>query len=398
MAFLPAAAGPANIHEAPLIYLDNNATTRPAQEVVETMLPCLREHWGNASSTHGMGRMPEGALVQARSQVAALLGCQPAEVVFNSGGTEGINHALRGVFEAFPAKRHLVTTAVEHSALRAVAGWLQRQGVEVTEVGVDPEGSLDLEGLRRAVRPDTALVSVMAVNNETGVIFPVMDVAGLAKERGALLHVDAVQAAGKVPLAPLAAVAELLNISAHKFHGPKGAGALYVRRGVRPRPLMLGGHQERDRRGGTENVPALVGLGMAAELAAARLPDMERVRGLRDRLEAGILAAIPEVRIHGAGAGRIANTSLLGFAGLEGEALLLRLDQHGICVSTGSACTTGQKEPSHVLRAMGIPADSARGTVRLSLSRETTEREIEEVLAVLPGIVQELRNLGALAR
>ncbi len=381
-----------------MIYLDNNATTRPAPEVVDAMLPYLREHWGNASSAHGMGRMPEGALVQARSQVANFLGCQPAEVVFNSGGTEGINHALRGVFEAFPAKRHLVTTAVEHSALRSVAAWLQRQGVEVTDVGVDTEGELDLEALRRALRPDTALVSVMAVNNETGVVLPITEVAALAKERGALLHVDAVQAAGKVPLGPLVAAAGLLNISAHKFHGPKGAGALYVRRGLRPRTLMLGGHQERERRGGTENVPAIVGMGAAAELASACLPEVERVRDLRDRLEEGVLAAIHEVRVHGAGAPRIANTSLLGFAGLEGEALLLKLDQQGICVSTGSACTTGQKEPSHVLRAMGVPVDHARGTIRLSLSRETTGEEIEEVLAVLPRIVQELRNLGALAR
>jgi cysteine desulfurase len=381
-----------------LIYLDNNATTRPAAEVVDAMLPYLREHWGNASSAHGMGRMPEGALVQARSQMAAFLGCQPAEVVFNGGGTEGINHALRGVFEAFPAKRHLVTSAVEHSALRAVATWLQRQGVEVTEVGVDSEGNLDLEALRQALRPDTALVSVMAANNETGVVFPIAEVAALAKARGALLHVDAVQAAGKVPLAPLVAVADLLNLSGHKFHGPKGAGALYIRRGLRPRPLMLGGHQERERRGGTENVPALVGLGAAAELAASHLPDMERVCALRDRLEEGILAGIPEVRVHGAGAPRIANTSLLGFAGLEGEALLLRLDQRGICVSTGSACTTGQREPSHVLRAMGVPAGPARGTIRISLSRETTGEEIEAMLAVLPGIVQELRSLGALAR
>ena len=381
-----------------MIYLDNNATTRPAPEVVEAMLPYLREHWGNASSAHPMGRMPEGALVQARAQVAVLLGCQPAEVVFNSGGTEGINHALRGVLEAFPGQRHLVTTSVEHSALRAVSGWLRRQGVEVTEVGVDPEGLLRLEQLRQVIRPDTAVVSVMAVNNESGVIFPIEEVAALVKERGSLLHVDAVQAAGKLPLEPLVAVADLLNLSGHKIHGPKGAGALYIRRGLRPKPLMLGGHQERDRRGGTENVPALVGLGVAAERARAHLPDMDRVRALLDRLEGTLLHAVPGLRVIGSGAPRVATTSLLSFRDLEGEALLLKLGERGICVSTGSACTTGQKEPSHVLQAMQVPGEFARGTIRISLSRETTEQEIEETERILPQVVQALRNLGALGR
>lgn len=381
-----------------MIYLDNNATTRPSSQVVEAMLPYLREHWGNASSAHGMGRLPEGALVQARAQVAAFLGCQPAEVVFNSGGTEGINHAIRGMFEALPGKRHLVTTAVEHSALRAVSSWLYRQGVEVTEVGVDLDGRLDLEGLRKAIRQDTALVSVMAVNNESGVVFPIEEVAALAKERGSLLHVDAVQAAGKLPLAPLVAAADLLNISAHKFHGPKGAGALYVRRGVRPKPLVLGGHQERDRRGGTENIPALVGMGLAAEEAITHVKGMERLRGLRDRLESDLLAVIPDLLVIGARSPRSANTSLLSFRDVEGEALLLRLGERGICVSTGSACTTGQKEPSHVLRAMRVPLPFAQGTIRISLSRETTEREIDEVADILPTLVKTLRGLGTLGR
>ncbi|HQL48923.1 MAG TPA: aminotransferase class V-fold PLP-dependent enzyme [Holophaga sp.] len=382
----------------PVIYLDNNATTRPAPEVVEALLPWLREQYGNPSSSHVLGLQAEGALVQARAQVAALLGGQPAEIAFTSGGTEALNHALRGAAEAFPAKRHLVTTAVEHSAVRALAGWLQRQGFEITVLGVDGEGRLDLAELEAALRPDTLMVALMAANNETGVRFPVAEAAVRARRAGALVAVDAVQAVGKVPVDVAAWGADLVAFSGHKFHGPKGVGGLWIRRGVRLRPFLVGGEQERGRRGGTENLPGIVGLGKAAELALAHLPDQERVADLRDRLESLLREALPDLRIHGGGAERLPNTSLLALPDVEGEALQLRLSQRGICVSTGSACTTGRPEPSHVLQAMGVPPDLARGTVRLSLGRETTAGEVEAVAIALPQVVQELRASGSMAR
>ena len=385
-----------------MIYLDNNATTPMATEVLEAMLPYFREHFGNASSAHVLGRRPEGALVQAREQLAALFGCQSAELVFNSGGTEGLNHAFRGVFEAFPAKRHFVITAVEHPSILALADWLRRQGAEVTSIGGDLEGRLDLAQLKAALRSDTALVSVMAANNETGVIFPLEDVAAIVKEQGILLHVDAVQAAGKMPFDVARLGLDLANISAHKFGGPKGAGALFIRRGLRLKPFMVGGHQERDRRGGTENVPGIVGMGMAAERARNHAMnhamDTDEVRHWRDRLEHSLLSSVPGMRVNGSGAERLANTSLLSFKDIEGEALLLKLNEQGICVSTGSACTTGQKEPSHVLRAMGVPAEYARGTIRISLGFETTADEIERVIMLVPEVVLALRSSGPMAR
>ena len=373
-----------------LIYLDNNATTRTDPAVVEAMLPWFSERYGNASSAHTLGHLSDGAVAHAREQVAALLKVQAVEIVFNSGGTEGLNHALRGVFEAFPAKRHLVTTAVEHTAHLGICEWLRRTGVEITVLGVDAEGRLDLAALEAAIRPDTALVSVMAANNETGVMFPLEEIARRVKAKGALLHVDAVQAAGKVPLDLAELPIDLLTVSGHKFHGPKGVGALFIRRGLRIKPLFPG-HQERGRRGGTENIPALVGMGKAAELAAARLPAMAGVAALRDRLEATILA-IPGTRIHGGASPRLPNTCLAGFAGLEGEALLLKLGGRGVCVSTGSACATGETEPSHVLRAMAVPEAYIKSTIRFSLSSETTEAEIETVVGMLPGLVAELRR------
>jgi len=381
-----------------LVYLDNNATTQMAPEVLEAMLPFFREHYGNPSSAHVLGLLSEGALVQARDQVAALLSCQAAEVVFNGGGTEGLNHAFRGVFEAFPRKRHFVTTAVEHSAVMTLVEWLRQQGAEVTVLPVDGAGRLDLAGLEAAIRPDTAMVSVMAANNETGVCFPSPEIAAIVKAKGALFHVDATQAVGKIPVDLTALPTDLLNLSAHKFHGPKGVGALFIRRGLRLKPFMLGGHQERGRRGGTENLPAIVGLGKAAELARGELPGMARVQNLRDELEDRLRGALPEIRVHGAGTPRLPNTSFIGFPGLEGEALLLRLSQRGICVSTGSACTTGQKEASHVLRAMGVEHALALGTLRLSLSRYTTEAEIAQVGELLPGLVRELRDTGPMTR
>jgi cysteine desulfurase len=374
------------------VYLDNNATTRLAPEALEAMLPYLGDQYGNAGSAHTLGRLSEGALVVARERVSALLGCAPAELVFNGGGTEGINHAFRGVFEAFPLKRHLVTTAVEHSAVLAMADWLRKQGADVTILGVDGEGRLDLAELEASLRPDTALVSVMAANNETGVLFPLEDVARIVKARGVLLHVDGTQALGKVPVDLSRLPVDLFNFSGHKFHGPKGTGGLFLRRGLRLRPALIGGGQERGRRGGTENVPGLVGLGVAAELAQAHLVDAGSVRALRDRLEAFVLARVPGTRVNGAGAPRVPNTSMISFDGVEGEAILLRLDEAGICVSTGSACTTGQKEASHVLRAMGVPAAGALGTVRFSLSRFTTPEDLDQVEACLPGVVEGLRR------
>lgn len=377
-----------------LIYLDHNATTALDPEAFEAMRPWFTERFGNASSAYALGHLSDGAVVAAREQVAALVGCTPAEIVFTSGGTESLNHAFRGVWEAFPAKRHLVTTAVEHPAVRALVAWWKAQGGEAADVGVDGEGRLDLAALETAVRPDTALVAVMAANNESGVRFPVEDAARIAKAKGALFLVDATQAMGKVPVDAAAWGADLLSLSGHKFHGPKGTGLLMIRRGVRLKPLMLGGSQERGRRGGTENVPGIVGLGKAAERALARLPEMDRVRGLRDALEVRILAEIPEVRIHGAGADRLPNTSLVGFAGVEGEAVQLKLAERGICVSTGSACSTGMREPSHVLRAMQVPAPYARGTVRFSLGLGTTEAQITTVAELLPGLVSDLRGIS----
>lgn len=380
------------------VYLDYNATTPCAPEVVEAMLPWFAERFGNAGSAHALGHLSVGAVVAAREQVAALLGADPAEIVFNGCGTEGLNHAFRGVLEAFPGRRHVVTTAVEHSAVHALVAWLRHQGAEVTVLGVDGQGRLDLAEAEAILRPDTALFSAMAANNETGVLFPVAELAALARSKGVLFHCDATQALGKVPVDVRAWGADLLNLSAHKFQGPKGVGALFIRRGVRLKPFLVGGGQERGRRGGTENVPGLVGLGRAAALAAARLPEMARVEALRDRLEAALLASIPEVRVEGSGAPRLPNTSLLSFRGLEGEALLLRLNQAGFCVSTGSACSTGQREPSHVLRAMQVPPDYARGTIRVTLGHPTTDREVDGFLQVVPGLVAELRSLEAFSR
>ena len=302
------------------VYLDNNATTQLAPEALEAMLPYLREQYGNAGSAHLLGRLAEGAVAHARHQVAALLGCQEAELVFNSGGTEGLNHAIRGVFEAQPGKRHFITTAVEHSAVLAIADWLKERGVEVTLLGVDPEGRLDLGELEAALRPDTALVSVMAANNESGVLFPLEEAGRIARAKGVLFHVDGTQAVGKVPIDLSRLPVDLFNFSAHKLHGPKGAGALFVRRGLRVRPFMVGGGQERGRRGGTENVPGVVGLGKAAELAAAHLPVMDgQVRALRDRLEARILERVSEARVNGAGAGRVPNTAFIELPGHRGR-------------------------------------------------------------------------------
>jgi cysteine desulfurase len=381
--------------QAPVYYLDNNATTRLAPEVFAAMAPFLTEFWGNPSSAYRFGKEIARHVETARAQVAALIGADPAEIVFTSGGTESSNAAIHSALALQPQRRHLVTTAVEHPATLRCCQQLQRQGCEVTYLPVDADGRLDLGALEQALRPDTALVSVMWANNETGVIFPVEAVAAVCRARGVLFHTDAVQAAGKVSLDARAAGPDYLSLSAHKIYAPKGVGLLYVRQGAPYHPFVVGGHQERDRRGGTENVAGLVGFGRAAELVRGSLAtESARVRGLRDRLEEQILARIPQTRRSGAPEPRLPNTSNLAFEPVEAEALLLRLDQAGICASSGSACATGSAEPSHVLRAMGFSLIRARSCLRFSLGRYTTPAEVDFLLERLPGMAAQLRGMS----
>jgi len=332
---------------------------------------------------------------RAREQVAGILGAEPTEILFVSCGSESDNTAIRGVLEANPDKRHVISTRVEHPAVLSLCNHLRKRGYEVTLLGVDGDGRLDLGELRDALRPDTALVSVMYANNETGVIFPVEEIGQIVKAHGAAFHVDAVQAVGKLPLDMKRSAIDLLSLSGHKLHAPKGVGVLYIRKGVRLVPLVIGGHQERNRRGGTENVASIVGLGRACELAQAALgEENDRVRRLRDKLEDGILRSIPNVRVNGDREHRLPNTTSVSFEYIEGEAILLLLDQLGICASSGSACTSGSLEPSHVLRAMGVPFTAAHGSIRFSLSRYNTEEEIDYVLAHLPPLIERLRDIS----
>jgi len=382
------------------IYFDNNATTQVAPEVFEAMRPYLTELYGNPSSIHRFGSQVGQKINEARAQVAALIGAaDPVEVIFTSCGTEGDNAAIRVVLEARPDKRHIVTTQVEHQAVLGLCQHLEKKGYRVTWLGVGRDGMLDLDELRGALTDDTALVSIMAANNETGVIFPTEKIAEIVKAKGIPFHVDAVQAAGRLPLDMRALPVDLLTISAHKFHGPKGVGALYIRRGITFPPFIIGGHQERNRRAGTENVAGIVGMGKAAEIALARLAeDSERIGKLRDRFEESLLRSYPESRVNGQRQNRLPNTSNVSFRYLEGESILVLLDQQGICASTGSACTAGSAEPSHVLRAMGVAAEWLQGTVRFSLGRFNTEKEVEVVNQTLPLIVQRLRGLSALGK
>ena len=369
-----------------VIYLDNNATTRVAPEVVEAMMPAFGPLYGNASSMHTFGGQMGHYIQKAREQVAGILNADPEEIVFTSCGSESDNSAWYSATETQPEKRHVITTKVEHSAVLAYGHYLEDKGYEVTWLGVDDKGRLDLEELDRAIRPDTALVSMMFANNETGTVFPIADVARIVKSHGVQLHVDAVQAVGKEIIDLKKLPIDYLALSGHKLHAPKGIGALYIRRGTRFRPYLKGGHQERGRRAGTENVPYIIGLGKACELAAANMEkERTQVAALRDRLQAGLLAAIPHCKIN------------ISFEGVEGEALLLQLDQYGICASSGSACTSGSLEPSHVLRAMGVPFNYAHGSVRFSLSRYNTEAEIDRVIEVMPNIVSELRKISPFA-
>lgn len=379
----------------PTIYLDNNATTKVAEEVLEVMLPYLREYYGNPSSMHTFGGQVARTVKAARERVAALLGAEPSEIIFTSCGSEGDNTAIRAALTTQPQKKHIVTTLVEHPAVLNLCKRLEKEGYSVTYLPVDGKGQLDLNALKTSLTDNTALVSVMCANNETGTIFPIERIGQIVKERGILFHVDAVQAVGKIPMNMKESTVDFLVLSGHKLHGPKGIGALYVRKGVRFRPLIFGGHQERGRRGGTENVPAIVGLGKAAELAIQHVEEeVTRVRELRDRLEQGLLSRIPHSQLNGHPAIRLPNTTNIGFKYIEGEAILLSLDRYGICASSGSACSSGSLEPSHVLRAMGLPYTILHGSIRFSLSRYTTAAEINQVLEVMPRIVERLRAIS----
>ncbi len=379
------------------IYLDNNATTRVDPRVVETMLPYFTEQFGNPSSMHAFGAKVGGAVREARERVQALLGAQhDHEIVFTSGGTESDNAALLAALDMNPARDEIVTSAVEHPAILSLCEHLTKtRGTQVHMIGVDRQGRLDIDAYKKALSDKTAIASIMWANNETGTINPVIDLAELAKGAGALFHTDAVQAVGKVPIDLKWTPIDMLSLSGHKLHGPKGIGALYVKRGVRFKSLMKGGHQERGRRAGTENVPGIVGLGTAAKLALDTLAeDTARMSRLRDRLEKGLLQRIGSCFVTGDPMSRLPNTCNIAFEFIEGEAILLLLNREGIAASSGSACTSGSLEPSHVMRAMRVPQTAAHGATRFSFSRENTEEDVDHVLAVLPGIVEKLRELS----
>lgn len=381
-----------------IIYLDNNATTRVAPEVFEAMEPYLTEAYGNPSSAHTFGRRMRARVERAREQVADLLGANEAnEIVFTSCGSEADNWAIRGVLEQHPRKRHIVTTRVEHEAVRNLCERLEQSGYEVTWLDVDGEGRLELESLRAALRPDTALVSVMLANNETGVLFPVAEIASIVREASeAVVHVDGVQAVGKIPINLRELGVDLFALSGHKLHAPKGVGALYVRSGLNLAPFIIGGGQEHGRRAGTEAVPYIVALGRACELAQASGDEQRTIRGLRDRLEDTILSTIPNTRLNGTPdrERRLPNTANISFEYIEGESILAHLDEAGICVSTGSACNAESHVSSAVLRAMNVPYTAAQGSIRFSLGRYNTEREIEETLRQLPGIINRLAEMS----
>ncbi len=381
-----------------IVYLDNNATTKPAPEVVAAMLPYLTEWYGNPSSVHRFGQRARQGIDEARAQVAALLGCADAELLFTGGGTEAVNTAVRGLLSARAPRKRIVTTTVEHSATRELCQQLAKEGAELVEIGVDQQGRLDVDRLGDAITDDAALVTMMWANNETGVLFPAAEIAELCRAKRVPFHCDATQAIGKIPVNVTKLGMDAVSFASHKFHGPKGVGGLYVRRGLRFRPLMIGGPQERGRRGGTENVPGLVGMGKAAELAHAALPEMSRVNALRDRLEREILARIKDAHVNGSIDNRLPNTTNIGFARLEAEAILLLLSEQGICASAGAACSSGSLEPSHVLRAMRIDERIAHGAVRFSLSRDTTDAEIDRALDALPPIIERLRAVLPVAR
>lgn len=378
-----------------VIYMDNNATTKVDQAVLEEMLPYFDRWYGNPSSMHSFGGLVSKKVQQARQRISELLGCQPDELIFTSGGTESDNTAIRGTLAAYPRKRKIITTRVEHPAILSPCRQLEQNGYEIYELSVDREGRLNLDELAEALDDNTALVTIMYANNETGVIFPIEEIGALCRARGVPFHTDAVQAVGKIPIHLKNSTVDMLSLSGHKLHAPKGIGVLYVRRGVRLVPFMLGGHQESGRRGGTENVPGIIGLGKASELALQYLEDENtRVRALRDNLEAKILSTCPDTMVNGDRQNRLPNTLNVSFEYVEGESILMLLNQFGICASSGSACTSGSLEPSHVMRAMGVPFTAAHGSVRFSLSRFNTQEEVDFVGEKIGPIIHRLRQLS----
>jgi len=382
--------------ESEVIYLDNNSSTRVDPAVLEEMMPFLTTQYGNPSGSHRFGSKVKEATNLAHERLAALLGCEPGEIVFTSGGTESDNTAIHSALQMSPERRHLVTTSVEHNAVLNYCEAVVRRGCEVTVVEVNDHGHLDLGELERAIRPDTACVSVMWANNETGVIFPLPEIADLCRSKGVFFHTDAVQAVGKMPINLSGLPIHFLSLSGHKLHAPKGVGALYVNRKARFQPMMVGGPQEGGRRAGTDNVPSIVGLGKAAELALETIEEENtRVRALRDRFESTLLASLEDVQVNGDPAARLPNTSNLAFTGVDAQAILMKLDQEGICCSLGSSCTTGAVQPSHVLRALHFSNERARSSLRFSFGRYNTESELDRVLEILPRIVRKLRSLSA---
>lgn len=380
-----------------VIYLDNNATTKVAPEVVEAMLPYLSDYYGNPSSMHSFGGNVAADIKQARQNIADLIGAQsPDEIIFTSCGTESDGTAIRAAIESYPAKKHIITSRVEHPAIKNLYETLSKKGYRVTFVPVDNQGRLDIDYFYQSLSDETAIVSLMWANNETGVIFPVEELSREVKDRGIVFHTDAVQAAGKFPIDVKTTGIDMLSLSGHKLHAPKGIGVLYVRKGTKFSPYMIGGHQEHGRRGGTENVASIIALGKAAEMAIKHLDDngYERVGKLRDKLETTLLEQIPQSMINGDREHRLLNTTSIAFEYVEGEAILLMMNEHGICASSGSACTSGSLEPSHVLRAMGVPFTAAHGSIRFSLSRYTTEEEIDVVIEKMPPIIERLRGMS----
>lgn len=377
------------------IYVDNNATTRVDPAVLKEMLPYFSEYYGNPSSMHHFGGQVMDEIDRARERVAKLIGADSSEILFTSCGTESDSTAILGTLKSYPEKRHVIITRVEHPAVLNLSHFLKKEGYRVTELPVNREGLLDLDQLREAITPYTAMVSIMYANNETGVLFPVEEIAEIVKEKGSVFHCDAVQAVGKIPINMEKNRIDLLSISGHKLHAPKGVGALYIRRGTRFRPFLVGGHQEHGKRGGTENVSSIIGLGKACELASEQFIDENtRVKGLRDKLEKGLLETIPQTLLNGHPDLRLPNTCSLSFEYIEGEAILLLMDREGIAASSGSACTSGSLEPSHVLRAMGVPFTGAHGSIRFSLSRFNIEEEIDTILEKLPPIIKQLREFS----
>jgi len=377
------------------VYVDNNATTKVAPEVLEVMLPYFSELYGNPSSMHFFGGQVQKKVNEARERTADFLGAEPSEIVFTSCGTESDNAAILGTLDSYPEKRHLITTRVEHPAVGNVCTYLGRKGYRVTELSVDGEGRLDLDELRESITDQTTVVTVMYANNETGVIFPIEEIGEIVKAKGIPFHTDAVQAAGKIPLNMKKSTIDMLSISGHKLHAPKGIGVLYIRKGTKFSPFLIGGHQEKGRRGGTENVPYIIGLGKACELAKKNLDEENtRVKALRDYLEAKLLEKIPNTLVNGDRKNRLPNTVSVSFEYVEGESILLLLSDLGICASSGSACTSGSLEPSHVLRAMGVPFTAAHGSIRFSLSIYSTKEEMDYIIEHLPPIIQRLRDIS----